>query len=106
MPNHELTAYDRPQPVGQPLDPLTAKRAKQARRDAAFTREQQQVIGEILETWWNQKMAGIETQKVIEATETLPRELAELAMRVEMLEGKRPKHIVVGGIKLSSEDAP
>lgn len=70
-------------------DPLTAKRKREAFINAAFTREQQQAIGMILERWWSQKMAGIETGKVIEATETMPRELAELRRRICELEQKK-----------------
>ena len=72
----------------EPLDPLSAKRAKQAARDRAFTREQQQVIGEILETWWNMKMAGIETAKVVEATEKLPADIAALRAEFEDMKAR------------------
>jgi hypothetical protein len=67
----------------EPDDPLTAKRKREAFINAAFTREQQQAIGMILERWWGQKMAGIETSKVIEATEHLPRAIAELSEKLE-----------------------
>jgi hypothetical protein len=67
----------------EPDDPLTAKRKREAFINAAFTREQQQAIGMILERWWGQKMAGIETGKVIEATEHLPRAIAELSEKLE-----------------------
>jgi hypothetical protein len=71
----------------EPDDPLTAKRKREAFINAAFTREQQQAIGMILERWWGQKMAGIDTQKVIEATVDMPRQIAELREKLRNLTG-------------------
>lgn len=74
-------------PPAEPDDPLTAKRKREAFINAAFTREQQQAIGMILERWWGQKMAGIETGKVIEATEKIPQQIAELREELRKLTG-------------------
>jgi len=83
----QSTHHGEPVPAGHFEDPLTAKRKREAFINAAFTREQQQAIGMILERWWSQKMAGIDTQKVIEATVDMPRQIAELREKLRILTG-------------------
>ena len=88
--NHDFVAETKPSAAvysPEPDDSLTAKRKREAFINAAFKREQQQAIGMILERWWGQKMAGIETSKVIEATETMPQQIAELQRRMNQLDG-------------------
>lgn len=85
----EVAPYVPPAASAGPIDNLQAKREREAFLNRAFTREQQQAIVMILDRWWSQKMAGIETGKVIEATEHLPKALRDLEARVCEIE-KQP----------------
>lgn len=80
-----------PQPEPRAItapDPLQAKRDRQAFLDRQFTPDQQRAIGMILERWWSQKMAGIETKRVAEAVEGHPRRIAQLEAEVAELKAR------------------
>lgn len=70
------------------IDNLQAKREREAFLNRAFTREQQQAIVMILDRWWSQKMAGIETGRVLEITEEHPKRIAELEREVAELKAR------------------
>lgn len=60
-----------------PVDPLEAKRQAESIL-GALTPAQQRAVGYIVERWWSQKMAGIETQKVAEMQQKLDWLVAEV----------------------------
>jgi hypothetical protein len=76
-----------------PIDNLEAKRQRESFINAHLTLDQQRAIGMILERWWAQKMAGIETGKVIEATEHLPAKMRELEQEIADLRARILHHL-------------
>jgi hypothetical protein len=84
----EITPYIPPAQSAGPIDNLEAKREREKLINRAFTLEQQRALGMILERWWSQKMAGIETQLVAEAVVEHPKRIAALEAEVEALKAR------------------